>query len=116
MFAVVEPPVIQARSFEPTTELPTMAHKCSSLANHSGSMSSIFSLLLSTTLSNSAVFSIEKYKATAPSGTSLIRYIPASKRLPSVGTTMSFTTLPFASANAEPTRFVPGTLGQRTFL
>ncbi len=104
------------RNLLPTTELPTTAHKCSSLANHSGSMSSIFSLLERTTLSNSAVFKMEKYNAVAPSGTSDIRYIPASKRLPRVGTTMSFTTLPLASANIEPTRLVPGTLGQRTFL
>ena len=48
MLAVVLPPVMQARSLLPTTELPTTAHRCSSFANHSGSISSILLLLDST--------------------------------------------------------------------
>ena len=60
MLAVVLPPVIQARSFVPTTELPTTAQRCSSLATQSGSRSSILSLFDNTTLSNSAVFNTEK--------------------------------------------------------
>ena len=107
---------MQARSFEPTMLLPTTAHRCSSLATQSGSMSSILSLFDSTTLSNSAVFRMEKYRNAAPSGTSFIRYMPASKRLFSVGTMISSRMPPSASVNREPTRLLPGTLGNLTRL
>ena len=79
-------------------------------------MSSIFVLLLSTTMSNSAVFRIEKFRATAFAGTSAIRYMPATNFEPSVLTTTVPTTRPAESVNTAHTRFVPGTLGKRTFL
>ena len=63
MLAVVELPVMHERNLLPTTLLPTTAQRCSSLATQSGSISSILSELESTTLSNSAVFKIEKCKA-----------------------------------------------------
>ena len=78
-------------------------------------MSSILSLFDSTTISNSAVSNTVKYKSVAPSGTSHITYIPLSNLQFIVCTTTFFTTVPSASTNAEPTRFVPLTVGNRTF-
>ena len=116
MLAVVELPVTHERNLLPTTLLPTTAQRCSSLATQSGSISSILSELERTTLSNSAVFKIEKCKAVASSGTSDIKYMPASNFKPIVGTTMVLTTFPEPSTNRLPTRPVPGTLGKRTRL
>ena len=105
---------ITLRSFDPTVLLSATAPAISSNSTQSGSISSIFSLLLSTTQSNSALFSTVKYRSVAVAGMSDIRYIPASKPPLSVSTSTSFTIVPSLSVIMLPTKPLPGTLGNLT--
>ena len=116
MLAVEEPPVTQARSLSPTTVLLTAAQRYSSTSTQSGSMSSILSELLSTTLSPGVFDHVVAQRLTAPSGMSVMMYCPFSKVRLMVGTSTLPMMLPSSARKMEQSMLEPGAAGKRTLL